>query len=448
MYIEQVTIKKIIHGGFGLCHLASGKVLLVPGGLPGEIIDAAMHTSEKNPLFGNIKRFIKPHNGRRTAPCKYYNSCGGCNLQHCDNPTQLTIKKEILHDLLLRSPEPGVRDAISLLQNPLPSPAEFGYRQRIRLQVDKQGSLGFRQFRSHTIVPVDRCIIAEEPINTSLDGLRHFADWYKLAPLATEIELLLNPKSQTVVCLIHFIRKPRPSDIATANDICNAVPSLDRIFFLGENFPIMGPYPIEEAGSGKNLRVRYDEAGSHSPPLHLQWEAGGFCQVNLRQNNHLIDVVEKFCQISKEETILDLYCGMGNFSILLGRKAKSVTGIEGQGASIRCAKLNAQNDGLTNTRFIKSPIDSGCRNLLKNDELFDCVVLDPPRQGIPGLAPDLAKLTGKRLIYISCDPATLCRDLADLLRIGFSIKTIQPLDMFPQTHHIETVVLLEKTAAS
>lgn len=448
MHIEQVIIKKIIHGGFGLCHLSSGKVLLVQGGLPGEIIDATIHTRKKSPLYGNIKRLVEPHNGRQTAPCKYYNSCGGCNLQHCDYPTQLTIKKEILHDLLLRSTEPCVRDAVAHLLNPLPSPADFGYRQRIRLQVDERGRLGFRQFRSHTIVPVDRCIIAEEPINTSLEGLRHFADWHKLAPLAKEIELLLNPESQMVVCLIHFIRKPRPSDIVMANDIFNAVPSLERIFFLGENFPIMGPYPIEEKGSGKYLQVCYDEGRSCSPPLHFKWEAGGFCQVNLRQNNHLINVVEKLCQISKEETVLDLYCGMGNFSIPLGKKARSVTGIEGQGASIRSAKLNAQKNGLTNTRFIKSPIESGCKELLRHDELFDCVVLDPPRQGIPGLTPDLAKLTGKRLIYISCDPATLCRDLADLHRTGFSIKTIQPIDMFPQTHHIETVVLLEKTTTS
>jgi 23S rRNA (uracil1939-C5)-methyltransferase len=444
MNIEKVTIKKIVHGGFGLCRLPSGKILFIQGGLPGETVDVKVDIIKKNHLFGRITKFIKPHNARRVAPCIYYNQCGGCNLLHCDTPTQLTIKEEILHDLLHRSSEPGVSGTVDLLLPPIPSPTSFGYRQRIRLQVDKQGRLGFRQFRSHDIIPIHSCMLAEKSINKCLKELRYVTDFHKLASLATEVELQLNPYSQAVVCLIHLVRKPRPADITAARSICNNIKSIEQIFFVGEDFPIMGLYGKEELQKRRHLFICYDKIGSDSSPLRLQWEAGGFCQVNLRQNRQLINIVLELGKVTKGETVLDLFCGMGNFSVPLGRMAKSVTGIEGQGSSIRSARTNGQNDGLTNVTFIKSSILDGCKKLQRHKTVFDCIVIDPPRQGIPGLAPYLEKLTKKKLIYISCDPATLCRDLADLTRTGFRLKKIQPLDMFPQTHHIETVILLEK----
>ncbi len=153
----------MVYGGFGLCYLPSGKKIFVRGGLPGEIVDVTVDT-KKNPLSGVIKHLIKPHDARCVPPCRYYSQCGGCDLQHCSSSTQLTIKKEILHNLLLHSPEAQLQEAVDLLLNPVPSPVAFGYRQRIRLQVDDQNRLGFRKFRSHKIVPVDRCMLAEESI--------------------------------------------------------------------------------------------------------------------------------------------------------------------------------------------------------------------------------------------------------------------------------------------
>ena len=445
MNIEKVAIKKIVNGGFGLSHLPSGQIVLIQRALPAEIVDISVEKTKKNYLFGKIERIIKPHQARRESPCKYYSHCGGCNLQHCDTATQITIKREILLDLLQRSSDYGVRKAANLLLDPVTSPSGFGYRQRIRLQVDEHCEIGFRQFRSHRVVSVDSCLLAEKPINESLNNLRHLNDFHKLATLATEIELQLNPETGKIVCLIHLIRKPRPADITAARSICNGLPSVERIFFSGKDFPIMGPYGREDKAPGRHLRLSYPEMGENSTPLSLQWEVGGFCQVNLQQNRKLINVVLKFCKVTKEETVLDLFCGMGNFSIPLARLAKKIIGIEGQGSSIRSAKSNAENNSLANTEFIKKPIHIECKNLREQGARFDCIVIDPPRQGAPALANDLAMLAKKRLIYISCDPATLCRDLADLIKAGFVIKKIQPVDMFPQTHHIETVVLLEKS---
>jgi 23S rRNA (uracil1939-C5)-methyltransferase len=226
------------------------------------------------------------------------------------------------------------------------------------------------------------------------------------------------------------------------------VDEVERIFFVGTDFPITGPYYDEGKTDHERMNnifnVHYPLVAQINRSLNLSWEAGGFCQVNLEQNRKIIETVLEFCQAEKTDTVLDLYCGMGNFSIPLAMRAKNVLGIEGQASAIRSAKYNASNAGLANTRFLKSSAHDACIELAEKGEQFDCVLIDPPRQGAPGLAGHLAKITIKRLVYISCDPATLCRDLADLTDAGFTITKIQPLDMFPQTHHIETVVLLEK----
>jgi 23S rRNA (uracil1939-C5)-methyltransferase len=219
---------------------------------------------------------------------------------------------------------------------------------------------------------------------------------------------------------------------------------MENIFFLGEKFQLTDCYNRKEKSPGKHLIVSYPATVWGLRPLKFLWEAGGFSQVNLQQNLQLIRIVLEFARVTEDETVLDLFCGMGNFSIPLALPAKQVTGIEGQGGSIRSAKLNAENNGLNNTRFVKSPVHDGCQKMKEEGLQFDCVIIDPPRRGVPSLADNLARLTKKRLIYISCDPATLCRDLCELTLAGFTIKNIQPVDMFPQTHHIETVVLLEK----
>ena len=221
--------------------------------------------------------------------------------------------------------------------------------------------------------------------------------------------------------------------------------TVERVFFAGEQYSLMGPYgDAEGTVAGNVLGIHYPAVAGLPEDLELHWEAGGFCQVNLGQNRALIETVLDFCQVEKGRSVLDLYCGMGNFAIPLALLGAEVLGIEGQGSAIRMAKNNAARAGLAHARFQQSPIHTACSELLARGARFDCVVIDPPRQGAPDLAGQLAALTGERLVYISCDPATLCRDLADLIEHGFSIRKIQPIDMFPQTHHIETVVLLEK----
>ncbi len=445
MNINPLTIKKIINGGLGLARLADGRVILVQRALPGESVDIRISDEKKSYLQGIATRVHTGHPGRIVPECPYYDDCGGCDLQHCDYATQLTLKKAIIDDLLQRHPSPALWDAGSLLVEPLPSETAFAYRQRIRLQIDAAGRAGFNRFHSHAIIPIDRCLLARAELNEVLAALPGHPAFTTLARHSTEMELLADPVSEGVVCLLHLQRKPRARDREAASHLCREISLLDRIFFQAEGFPLANA--AQNAGKGareRGLGIVYPPDDHDGSALELAWEVGGFCQVNLAQNRRLIRTVLAFARPGPEEDLLDLFCGMGNFSIPLARLCRSLLGIEGQASAIRCARANSCRADLNNTLFRQMPIQAACDELVRAGRSFAVVIVDPPRQGVPGLARQLTDITGKRLVYVSCDPATLCRDLAELIEAGFSLQRLQPIDMFPQTHHIETVALLEK----
>jgi 23S rRNA (uracil1939-C5)-methyltransferase len=445
MQLETINISKIVNGGYGFASLESGQAILVRHVLPGESVIVTIEERKKNYLLCQVRQIVTPHPARRIPPCPYSGQCGGCDLQHVEYPGQLQIKKAVIADLLLRSSRKELVHALQLLADPTPAPEEFGYRQRLRLQVDEEGNLGFHRFRSHTLIPINACLLARATLGQTLVALKTTPDGYKLASLSSEVELQENPRTGKTVVIFRLLRKPRPADIVAGERFARGNETVERIFFAGEQFSLMGPYGEEEGVAiGNVLGIDYPVFAGLPGDLQLNWEAGGFCQVNLRQNRSLIETVLSFCQVKKGQTVLDLYCGMGNFSVPLAILGADVLGIEGQGSAIRSAKKNAACAGLANVRFEQNPIHNACEELIAIDALFDCVVIDPPRQGAPDLAGQLATLCRGRLVYISCDPATLCRDLANLVKHGFSIRKIQPIDMFPQTHHIENVVLLEK----
>lgn len=435
MNSNRVIVEKIINGGFGLARETSGQVVLLRNCLPGEEVDYVPVEKRKNTLFGIPKTIVKLHINRVDPPCQYYGTCGGCTLQHASYEEQLTIKNSIITELFQHNS--------SLFNHPVPSPCEFGYRQRIRLQV-RDGQLGFSQFRSHQIVPVKQCLLAQPAINATLTATKKHHDFKKLCSITKEIEYLFNPLSEKVTLLFYLDRKPRPSDKKSAEVITDDIELVERIFFKGDTFSQQGPYCRAETLSINNLLTQQFDIQDYNFSFQLSWEVGGFCQVNLLQNHNLISYVLKQCQPTADKNILDLFCGMGNFSVPLALSAKSLTGAEGQGAAIRCAKRNSISASLENTQFIKGNIAEVCSSIMAGNRLFDITVIDPPRQGVPDLTATIAKITGEKIIYVSCDPATLARDIRQFEKHCFTVKGIQPFDMFPQTHHIETVAVLEK----
>lgn len=440
-----LVIEKIVNGGYGLGRIEDGRVILVHHTLPRETVRWKELQSHKGYSEATVTEILEASPQRLVPPCPHYGACGGCNLQHCSYAEQLRIKKGILVDLLHRNPNTALRQAVTLIADPLPSPLPLGYRQRLRLQIDENIRPGFHRFHSHACVPLTSCLLARDELNQAFQQLTGHPALRQLLAITTEMELLLNPITARVIAVHHLSRRPRPADLKVAQTIVADLFNFEEITLCGQGFlPIhTSAHPEKEAPGTLSLTLPAFP-GHTGGPITLTWETGGFSQVNLEQNVRLIQTVLDFCQPGPQTSVLELFCGMGNFSIPLAQSAASLLGIEGQGASIRSARDNSTRAGLTNTCFEKSPIDQRCLSLCEEGRSFDCVVIDPPRQGAPGLASQLAALSRQRLVYISCDPATLCRDLGELINAGFILRQLQPVDMFPQTHHIETVALLEK----
>jgi 23S rRNA (uracil1939-C5)-methyltransferase len=435
---QTYHIERLDQNGHGLSISKSGQITSIEGVISGETVTAKIKTSPHKSAMTVLSSIIKASPQRRTPPCPHYKLCGGCDLQHMTYTCQLQEKQAILAGLFRQSNHPQLKEQARNLTLPVASPDEFHYRQRIRLQVDDRQVLGFHKRRSHACVEIDTCMVAQPEINHCLSALRPLAPFQKLLRHTDALEILFDPETTNCHLLFHFTRKPRPNDMQQGKELSNAIPKIRDVFFSGEGFAVSGH---------ESITFELPPFPPHTNnALKLSLETGGFCQVNVAQNSTLVQTVLDFCTVGPQEDILDLFCGMGNFSIPLAEKAGSVLGIEGQGSAIRSAKKNSKTANQTNSNFKKQAIHDACGELARAGKSYHCIILDPPRQGIPGLARILAALCRSRMVYVSCDPVSLCRDLEDLLQHGFRITKLQAMDMFPQTHHIETVVLLEKSA--
>ncbi len=428
---HYLTIHKLIHGGKGLGTLADGMKVMVPGVLPGETVtiqETKVHRGHKE---AELVRIDQPSPDRIVPPCPHFGRCGGCDLQHVAYAAQLECKQQILHESLLRA---GMALTDDQCRPPLPSPLTLGYRHRIRLHLDATGNLGFHQASSNTVVPIRRCLLATEPINRVLAALVEADLATRLRGTIMAIELLHSPADDRVFLVAH------PAAEATGADLA--------------------PLPALLASLADGTIVLPSRRGQERQPAHditlcqhcsllgldytLRWDADCFFQVNVVQNIRLVELAVQELKCAAPATVLDLYCGMGNFSLPLALRGALVTGIEQNRHSIRWAGRNAAVAGLATCRFLAGDVEAHLIRLHKQRATFDCILLDPPRQGLGKATALLPALRARRIVAISCDPATQARDLGRIIAKGYRLRSITPVDMFPQTHHIESVALLEK----
>ena len=441
----ELTVDKVIKGGLGLGRLADGQVVMVPRVLPGERVLVQLRRQHKQYQEADLLEVLQSSAQRIPPICPVYNTCGGCDFQHATYEEQLHLKNGILGETLCRAGLCREEELPDLLGAPLASPQPFGYRQRIRLQVT-QGVMGYFGRQSHSLIPVSRCPLAGEGINSVLAALSASRPFQSLLSNASAIELLENPGHNSIILLIHYTRKTRPGDHQAARLLCQALPLLEAVIFNVEDqakgpcFSDAGEIPLS------GLRVEFSlPEGLCGQPLTLALEPGGFCQVNLGQNENCIKLLLEWTREMKPGKALDLFCGMGNFSLPLAMQGWQVTGMDMQRSTIRSAVRNAETAGLADRcRFSQESATKAARRLLTEKATFDCLLLDPPRSGCAELIPLLPGLEAKRIIYISCDPATLARDLAGLILAGYRLAEVRLVDMFPQTAHQETMVRLER----
>lgn len=442
-----VQIEKIVAGGHGLARLANGMVVLIPHVLPGERVRVKIVRRLKDYAEGLAVEIEKPAPGRVNPPCPYYQNCGGCDLQHADYPDQLEIKKAILLEILARANVLKSGEGQELFEKPLASPRQFGYRQRIRLQVDPEGRLGYFRSGSSDVVQVSACLLAGREINSVLGQLAGEAKARKLLLNAAEVELHVSPAEGKVLLFVHFKRKPRPADCTLARELFGDIPFLDAIFFdagkAGSGPLLIKEVDTHDADRATTYLLRFFLPRAHGGrPLTMTFELGGFCQVNTLQNEQVVARMAAWAEERDVRRVLDLHCGLGNFSLPIAGIAERLVGVDIQRAAIRSAERNAILNGLNNCSFLQGGAEEGARELVRQGERFDLVLLDPPRRGCAEVLPWLPGLGTRNILYLSCDPATMARDLHKLMEAGYGVDRMMLVDMFPQTHHIETLALL------
>jgi 23S rRNA (uracil1939-C5)-methyltransferase len=423
----EVVIEKLVHGGSGLARLASGQAVFVSGALPGERAMIEIRRKRKGVLEASLVEILVPSPDRITPPCDGEKQCTGATWPHIAYPAQLKYKQEILLDTLARI---GGMAPLRLLPM-LPSPRTEHYRLRTQFNVrmkDNVQRIGFFRQGSYDLIEVEDAFLIDPIINRTLTAVRSLAR--RLPPLS-EIHINATPSGATHL-LLFAEQDTLPSQDAFFADLKKISPNVigitgfanrKKAFTLGDN----------------QLSLEVEE-------LNLRATEGNFYQVNWEQNQNMVRTVLDFAALSGTETVLDLYCGIGNFSLPLAKQAKQVIGIESGYAAIEDAKANAALNKIDNTEFIADDLQKGLKSLLTRKMRADVIVLDPPRAGatLKTLERVLA-FVPQKIVYVSCNPSTLARDLKFFHLFGFRLDRLQPVDMFPYTYHIECVAEMVRT---
>lgn len=422
---STVDITSLAFGGNGIGRIG-GKVVFVPFTAPGDVARVRITSEKKGYSEGVLADLVSPSPEREKPECGYFGVCGGCALQHMKYHSQVEWKQRILEETLKRIGRvvPEAFDA------PEPSPAAYNYRSRARFQI-KGRSWGFFESKSHSVVDIEACPILSPLINTVFGGL-------KLALSGKEtglysVEIGVSEKDGKAVASFH-------AGGDTGFQWKKALSGIDDL----KGFEVWAD-PLKK---DKGRRIFAEDDGS------LLYEASGlsfsagisvFSQVNRFQNQSLVRKVIDYAGLSGRERVLDLFSGVGNLSLPLAARAADTTGVESSGEAAKEAAANAEFNKIAAVRFIRDDAGRWLRNNIKalEKERPDVVVLDPPRGGEPEVAKALSGLRPKRIIYVSCSPPTLARDLSKLTGCGYRVFRAGLFDMFPQTYHIESIAGLE-----
>jgi 23S rRNA (uracil1939-C5)-methyltransferase len=419
--------------GWGV--VRAGKTVFVAGALPGELVEYLVRRSERSHDEAELLRVIEPAADRVAPPCAHFGTCGGCALQHLAPQSQLRIKDASLRETLRRigKVEP-VRWLEPLAGNPL------GYRRRARLgarfvHAKNRSLVGFRERMSSFVTDIQHCAVLEPKVGGMMSELSQLVTSLSIPTRIPQIEVAVGDNATVLV-------------LRALSPLSEADRQLLRDFEATH-----GVRWLLQAGRPDQLESLQGEA----PALHYELPAYGlklafqpsdFIQVNGGMNRLLIEQVLQLLELTPQSEVLDLFCGLGNFTLPLATRARRVVGIEGDVGLIERACANAAANGLTNAAFHVGNLageDAAQHCLvLAQGGRFSHVLVDPPRTGALDVLGALAALRPDRLVYVSCHPGSLARDLGILVtEHGFSLQAAGIVDMFPHTSHVESVAVLD-----
>ena len=420
----RLMIDRLSYGPAGVGR-SEGKVVFVPGTAPGDEVEVAIGEERKNYARGHVTALVSPSHHRRVPPCPYVTQCGGCPWQHIAYAEQLKAKEATVREQLQRIG--GIADPPVLPI--LAAPSEWHYRHRMRLRVKSNTCLGFSPPQSHGIVEVDSCLIAG---GASALQLRVAREWMNaLRTKLHHVEIVGSGQAKDdgpFVLVGEADDMFQQSDEAVCTRFLSTHPEVSGLFLSGHRWRRTWGNPV----------VTYDLGVED---LSLRVNPGTFTQVNPVGNRVLIAALLRLCGFQKEQRVIELYCGAGNFSLPIARRVLSLVGVESVLDAVADARANAARAGVANVQFLHASARAGVRQLLQKKTRCEVVVLDPPRAGAAEIIAELPRFAARSIAYVSCDPATLARDLRQLRRAGYRLQAAQPVDLFPQTYHVETIAL-------
>lgn len=413
-----------------------GYPLFVKGMMKGEEGELIVTLMKKTYGYAKLHKLMKANPMRITPVCALAKQCGGCQLQHMDYQEQCAFKTQKVKDVMRRI---GKTNApvynVSGMDNVL------HYRNKGQVPIGHNGwktQMGFYRIHSNQIIDCEHCYIQSETINDIMQTFRQLLDTYDLASYFRHLLVKDGFASGEVMAVLIARTKKIPHLKQLCDELLEKHPQIQTILLninQRDDNVILGEQEIVLYGSGQI----YDILDG----LKFSISSKSFYQVNPVQTQVLYQTALDYAQLTGNETVIDLYCGVGTISMFLARKAKKVIGIEIVEAAIVDAKRNAKLNDIQNIEFHCADAGTFAKKLAEAKMIPDVVVVDPPRKGCDQLTLDsIVTMAPQRLVYVSCDPATLARDIAILETKGYRCEKVQPVDMFPHTHHVENVALL------
>ncbi|MDX1340795.1 MAG: hypothetical protein R3227_00495 [Reinekea sp.] len=397
----DLKITRFSHDGRGIGHI-DGRVVMVSGAVPGEQCTVALEQGNSKLWQGRAVKISHNSEYRSEPLCRLYGQCGGCQQQHLSHATQISLKEQTIRDQMSRQQlivpelEPALRSE------------PYGYRHRARFHLSRSGQIGFHAWKGHEVVPVQDCPVLIEPVQLALNALA------AKAPVkgVKQVELVVDDYDQIGLAVIEATAVAK-----------QAVETWAR-----------------EQGWAVEQPLSY-RSGAHQ----VTAAPGEFTQVNRSINERMIVQIAQWLRLTPNDRLVDLFCGNGNISLALSDKVQSVFGVESSVSAIQQA--NDAKGGKTQARFVVENLFTTPLQDIAGLTEFNAnvVILDPPRAGAEAVCQTMDAIVGaERLLYVSCDPATMARDLKHLVNQHWHLRKVGLIDMFPQTRHIETMALLEK----
>jgi len=411
----RVEIEKIAFGGYGIGRV-DGKIVFVDRVIPGELAEIEIIRDKRSYSKAKLIEVLKESEIREDPQCPVFDRCGGCQFQHIEYSEQLKIKQQIFTETLERLGRLKNLKILPIISSSRP----YGYRSKLGLSIwfeHNSYSVGYHLEGSSEKLPIDRCPIASEGVNKLLSGLSNYFN---------NLEFFGTNEFR-----LHITEGEGIFITATSKD--GSVLDLTKVLVNNdEELPGLFNNKYEREFCFDTLGVTFFSVPSV------------FLQANKYINEKMIETVNKWTLVSANRNVLDLFCGIGNFTLHLAKNSKFVLGIDNSKKAIRLAKKNAQINNCSNIKFKKKDCKDALTDMVNAKAKFDFVLIDPPRQGAINIIPELIELNPKKIIYVSCYPPTLARDLKALNGSGYRVSKIQCFDMLPQTYHIESLTLLQR----